>query len=100
MTVLEIQTYSILDPKATEKQTKKRSNKRKKSNNNSNQNTEVQKSTGWTGWKKVDLSEMTIEGFEDGCAFELEELTGELLCSSNFYLTEAFVTDPFGCFGL
>lgn len=27
------------------------------------------------GWKKVDLEEIQIEGFEDGCALELEELT-------------------------
>ncbi|POM67820.1 DEAD/DEAH box RNA helicase [Phytophthora palmivora] len=27
------------------------------------------------GWSKVDMEDMQIEGFQDGCAFELEELT-------------------------
>jgi hypothetical protein len=27
------------------------------------------------GWKRVDMEEIQVEGFEDGCAFELEELT-------------------------
>ncbi|TYZ51039.1 hypothetical protein PybrP1_000925 [[Pythium] brassicae (nom. inval.)] len=30
-------------------------------------------STG--GWQKVDLNDVEVEGFEDGCAFDLEELT-------------------------
>lgn len=29
------------------------------------------------GWKKIDMQEIELEGFEDGCAFELEELTGK-----------------------
>lgn len=28
------------------------------------------------GWQKVDLDDVEVEGFEDGCAFELEEMTG------------------------
>lgn len=28
-----------------------------------------------SGWTKVDIEDMQIEGFQDGCAFELEELT-------------------------
>ncbi|KAG6582794.1 DEAD/DEAH box RNA helicase [Phytophthora cinnamomi] len=28
-----------------------------------------------SGWAKVDIEDMQIEGFQDGCAFELEELT-------------------------
>lgn len=27
------------------------------------------------GWQKVDLDSVQVDGFEDGCAFELEELT-------------------------
>ncbi|KAF1316518.1 Dead deah box rna, partial [Globisporangium splendens] len=27
------------------------------------------------GWKKVDLEDIQVEGFEDGCAFDLEEMT-------------------------
>ncbi|KAI9922145.1 hypothetical protein PsorP6_000200 [Peronosclerospora sorghi] len=27
------------------------------------------------GWKKIDMNDMNLEGFQDGCAFELEELT-------------------------
>lgn len=27
------------------------------------------------GWQRVDMEDIQVEGFEDGCAFELEELT-------------------------
>lgn len=43
--------------------------KAKRKNNRKQQS----KPTG--GWQKVDLDDVKVDGFEDGCAFELEELT-------------------------
>lgn len=35
----------------------------------------AQQSESSGGWQKVDLESVKVDGFEDGCAFELEELT-------------------------
>jgi hypothetical protein len=69
MSVKEVE-YKLLEP-SKHKASKKKSNKRRQTS--CGQQEEVSS----VGWKKVDLSEMSIEGFEDGCAFELEELTGK-----------------------
>ena len=74
MTVSEVK-YSLLDAQAPSKSAKKRSRKRRNA---------VHAAAGGEdagglangGWKMVDTSDMQIEGFEDGCAFDLEELTG------------------------
>uniref|UniRef100_K3WZ51 ATP-dependent RNA helicase n=1 Tax=Globisporangium ultimum (strain ATCC 200006 / CBS 805.95 / DAOM BR144) TaxID=431595 RepID=K3WZ51_GLOUD len=52
------------------------------------------------GWKKVDLEDVQVEGFEDGCAFDLEEMTdyqlektetgGHILISSQ----QKIIADP------
>nr|CCA20482.1 DEAD/DEAH box RNA helicase putative [Albugo laibachii Nc14] len=34
-------------------------------------------------WKNLDLSDIQLEGFEDGCVFEIEELVDYHICSSN-----------------
>ncbi|KAG6976699.1 hypothetical protein JG688_00001105 [Phytophthora aleatoria] len=55
----------------------KPSKKRKKRSNSSASAADVNASSSMAnaGWAKVDIEDMQIEGFQDGCAFELEELT-------------------------
>ncbi|EEY59592.1 DEAD/DEAH box RNA helicase, putative [Phytophthora infestans T30-4] len=55
----------------------KPSKKRKKRSNSGANSADVDASSSMTnaGWEKVDIQDMQLEGFQDGCAFELEELT-------------------------
>ncbi|CAI5717868.1 unnamed protein product [Peronospora destructor] len=50
------------------------SKKRKKSLSSSSVG--ASSSMAEAGWAKVDIEDMQLDGFQDGCAFELEELTG------------------------
>lgn len=51
------------------------SKKRKKRSSGRNGGSAAQQ-TFVGGWSKVNLDDVQVEGFEDGCAFELEEMTG------------------------
>uniref|UniRef100_H3H6T0 Uncharacterized protein n=2 Tax=Phytophthora ramorum TaxID=164328 RepID=H3H6T0_PHYRM len=51
----------------------KPSKKRKKRSKSSASDAKASMVDG--GWSKVDIEDMQLEGFQDGCAFELEELT-------------------------
>ncbi|ETM36470.1 hypothetical protein L914_16847 [Phytophthora nicotianae] len=55
----------------------KPSKKRKKRSNSSASGVDADASSSManSGWTKVDIEDMQLEGFQDGCAFELEELT-------------------------
>ncbi|KUF94382.1 hypothetical protein AM588_10009856 [Phytophthora nicotianae] len=55
----------------------KPSKKRKKRSNSSASGADADASSSManSGWTKVDIEDMQLEGFQDGCAFELEELT-------------------------
>lgn len=65
--------YSIAD--ATARPAKKPSKKRKKRSGSASATDAAQPPS--SGWKKVELDDLQIEGFDDGCAYDFEELTGE-----------------------
>ncbi|GLD98780.1 hypothetical protein PINS_up007498 [Pythium insidiosum] len=55
----EVPAYTVVDGSA-------RKNKKRK------------KRAAASGWRRLDAAEMQLEGFEDGCAYDFEELTGAL----------------------
>lgn len=59
-------------------QLKQQSKKRKKRSGGGNAAEKI--TVG--GWQKVNLEDIQVEGFEDGCAFDLEEMTGTYCLSS------------------
>ncbi|TMW66540.1 hypothetical protein Poli38472_004305 [Pythium oligandrum] len=61
--VSEITAYAVVDGSSS---AAKRAKKRKK---------RAQSGVSANGWQKVDLDDVHVQGFEDGCAYELEELT-------------------------
>uniref|UniRef100_M4BHJ1 ATP-dependent RNA helicase n=1 Tax=Hyaloperonospora arabidopsidis (strain Emoy2) TaxID=559515 RepID=M4BHJ1_HYAAE len=71
MSGVSVVPYS-LTPSASGASSMPSKKRRKKRSSAADSSTSMASSTGWA---KLDIGEMQFEGFRDGCAFELEELT-------------------------
>jgi ATP-dependent RNA helicase DDX24/MAK5 len=73
MSGVSVVPYSLA-PASASMAGKKPSKKRKKRSSTSGSDA-APSLMGDAGWTKVDMEDTQLEGFQDGCAFELEELT-------------------------